>query len=92
MAPSSPQLANLLPSGLTLSACTVLLCASCTLTHCPLSTSLHRILPSLPLIATRYLGSIHDLVLLNPIAGTLSARAALAQVNDTLRTVFAHKA
>jgi acetyl esterase len=42
--------------------------------------------------ATRYLGVIHDLVLLNPIAGTPPARAALAQVNDTLRTVFAHKA
>jgi acetyl esterase len=42
--------------------------------------------------ATRYLGAIHDLVLLNPIAGTPAARAALAQVNDTLRTVFAHKA
>ena len=45
-----------------------------------------------PVIATRYLGSIHDLVLLNPIAGTPPARAALAQVIDTLRTVFAHKA
>jgi acetyl esterase len=43
-------------------------------------------------IATRYLGAIHDLVLLNPIAGTPPARAALAQVNDTLRTVFAHNA
>ena len=42
--------------------------------------------------ASRYLGSIHDLTLLNPIAGTPPARAALAQVNDTLRTVFAHKA
>ncbi len=42
--------------------------------------------------ASRYLGSIHDLTLLNPIVGTPPARAALAQVNDTLRTVFAHKA
>jgi acetyl esterase len=41
-------------------------------------------------IATRSLGAIHDLVLLNPIAGTPPARAALAQVTDTLRTVFAH--
>jgi acetyl esterase len=40
--------------------------------------------------ATRSLGAIHDLVLLNPIAGTPPARAALAQVTDTLRTVFAH--
>ncbi len=45
-----------------------------------------------PVRATRYLGAIHDLVLLNPIAETLPARAALAQVNDTLRRVFAHKA
>ena len=42
--------------------------------------------------ATRYLGAIHDLVLLNPIAGTPPARAALAQVSDTLRKVFAHNA
>jgi acetyl esterase len=41
--------------------------------------------------ATRSLGAIHDLVLLNPIAETPPARAALAQVIDTLRTVFAHK-
>jgi acetyl esterase len=39
---------------------------------------------------TRYLGAIHELALLNPIAGTPPARAALAQVIDTLRTVFAH--
>jgi acetyl esterase len=45
-----------------------------------------------PVSATRYLGAIHDLVLLNPIAETPLARAALAQVIDTLRTVFAHKA
>jgi acetyl esterase/lipase len=41
--------------------------------------------------ATRPLGAIHDLVLLNPIAETPPVRAALAQVTDTLRTVFAHK-
>jgi acetyl esterase len=45
-----------------------------------------------PVRATRYLGAIHDLALLNPIALTPPARAALAQVNDTLRTVFAHNA
>ena len=45
-----------------------------------------------PVRATRYLGAIHDLALLNPIVGTPPARAAIAQVNDTLRTVFAHKA
>jgi acetyl esterase len=42
-----------------------------------------------PVRAACYLGAIHDLVLLNPIAGTPAARAALAQVTDTLRTVFA---
>ena len=41
--------------------------------------------------ASRSLGVIHDFVLLNPIAGTPAARAALVQVNETLRTVFAHK-
>jgi acetyl esterase len=45
-----------------------------------------------PVRATRSLGAIHDLVLLNPIAGAPAARAALAQVIDTLRTVFAHNA
>ena len=43
-----------------------------------------------PVVATRYLGAIHDLLLLNPIAHTPVARAALAQVNDTLRRVFAN--
>lgn len=41
-----------------------------------------------PVIATRYLGAIHDLILLNPIAQTTVARTALAQVNDTLRLIF----
>jgi acetyl esterase len=51
----------------------------------------HKLMAAgVPVIATRYLGSIHDLVLLNPIAGTLPARAALAQIIGTLRTVFAH--
>jgi acetyl esterase len=53
----------------------------------------HKLMAAgVPVSATRSLGAIHDLVLLNPITGTLPARAALAQVNDTLRTVFAHKA
>ena len=53
----------------------------------------HKLMAAgVPVRATRYLGAIHDLVLLNPIALTLPARAALAQVNDTLRTVFAHNA
>jgi acetyl esterase/lipase len=46
---------------------------------------------SVPVRATRYLGTIHDFLLLNPIAETPLARVALAQVIDTLRAVFAHK-
>jgi acetyl esterase len=52
----------------------------------------HKLMAAgVPVRATRYLGAIHGLVLLNPITGTSPARAALAQVNDTLRTVFRHK-
>jgi len=39
--------------------------------------------------AARYLGTIHDFMLLNPITETPAPRAAIAQVNDTLRRVFA---
>lgn len=50
----------------------------------------HKLMQAgVPVIATRYLGAIHDLLLLNPIAETPVAAAALAQVNDTLRKVFA---
>ncbi|HVU70000.1 MAG TPA: alpha/beta hydrolase [Ktedonobacteraceae bacterium] len=50
----------------------------------------HKLMQAgVPVVATRYLGAIHDLLLLNPIAQTPVARAALAQVNDTLRRVFA---
>jgi acetyl esterase len=53
----------------------------------------HRLMAAgVPVKATRSLGAIHDLVLLNPIASTPPARAALAQVIDTLRMAFAHKA
>jgi acetyl esterase len=53
----------------------------------------HKLMAAgVPVRATRYLGAIHDLALLNPITGTPPARAAIAQVNDTLRKVFAHKA
>ena len=51
----------------------------------------HKLMAAgVPVRATRYLGAIHDLVLLNPIARTPPARAALAQVIDTLGAVFAH--
>lgn len=38
--------------------------------------------------ATRYLGTIHDMVLLNPITNTPAPRAAIAQANAALRQVF----
>jgi acetyl esterase/lipase len=41
-------------------------------------------------VATRYLGTIHDFVMLNPITQTPAPRAAIAQATDTLRKVFAH--
>jgi acetyl esterase len=53
----------------------------------------HKLMAAgVPVRATRSLGAIHDLALLNPIAETPPARAALAQVIDTLLTVFAHNA
>jgi acetyl esterase len=39
--------------------------------------------------AVRNLGTIHDMALLNPIADTPAPRAAIAQVNATLRSAFA---
>ncbi len=39
--------------------------------------------------ATRYLGTIHDFALLNPITETPAPRAAIAQAIDTLRKAFA---
>jgi acetyl esterase len=41
--------------------------------------------------AVRYLGGIHDFVMLNPISATTEARGAIAQANDALRTAFANK-
>ncbi len=38
--------------------------------------------------ATRYLGTIHDFVMLNAITDTPAARAAIAQANAALRRVF----
>ncbi len=49
----------------------------------------HKLMAAgVPVSATRYLGTIHDFMLLNPITGTPAPRAAIAQVNDTLRRVF----
>jgi acetyl esterase len=38
--------------------------------------------------ATRYLGTIHDFVMLNAITDTPAPRGAIAQANDTLRKLF----
>ncbi len=40
----------------------------------------------------RYLGAIHDMVLLNPITDTPAPRAAIAQANAALRQAFARQA
>jgi acetyl esterase len=39
-------------------------------------------------VATRYLGAIHDFAMLNALVNTPPTRAAIAQVNETLHTVF----
>ena len=38
--------------------------------------------------ATRYLGTIHDFVMLNAITNTPAARGAIAQANEALRKLF----
>ena len=49
----------------------------------------HKLIAAgVPVTATRYLGTIHDFVMLNPITETPAPRAAIAQVSDTLRRVF----
>jgi len=42
-------------------------------------------------IAVRYLGTIHDFVMLNALAGTPAACSAISFVNDNLRNIFAKK-
>jgi acetyl esterase len=39
--------------------------------------------------ATRYLGTIHDFVMLNALAETPAARAAIDQATEFLRNAFA---
>jgi acetyl esterase len=39
--------------------------------------------------ATRYLGTIHDFVMLNALADTPAARGAVEQATDFLRKTFA---
>ncbi|GHO82664.1 alpha/beta hydrolase [Dictyobacter formicarum] len=50
----------------------------------------HKLMAAgVPVTATRLLGAIHDVALINPITETSPARTAIAQVNGTLRKVFA---
>ena len=50
----------------------------------------HKLLSAgVPVMAVRYLGAIHDFMLLNPIAQSLPTRAAIAQVTAALRAAFA---
>ena len=49
----------------------------------------HRLLEAgVAVTAVRYLGAIHDFVLLNPLAASLPTRAALVQVAAALRSAF----
>jgi acetyl esterase len=41
--------------------------------------------------AVRYLGTIHDFILLDALRDTGAARAAIAQTANTLRTAFARE-
>jgi acetyl esterase/lipase len=50
----------------------------------------HKLLEAgVPVTAVRYLGAIHDFVMLTPLAHSLPTRAALAQATAALRTAFA---
>jgi acetyl esterase len=50
----------------------------------------HKLLAAgVPVTATRYLGTIHDFVLLNPISQSLPTRAAITQATAALRTALA---
>ena len=44
-----------------------------------------------PTIATRYNGTIHDFVMLNALAQTPAARAAIAQANQFLRDALGER-
>jgi acetyl esterase len=47
-----------------------------------------RTLQGVTVIAVHYLGTIHDFLLLNPIAGSSPTRGAVAQITGTLRGVL----
>jgi acetyl esterase len=44
-----------------------------------------------PVVATRYLGMIHDSLMLNAIAQAAPAREEIAQINQIVRDVFNRK-
>ena len=49
----------------------------------------HKLMQAgVPTTATRYLGTIHDFMMLNPITDTPAARGAIAQVSYTLQEIF----
>jgi acetyl esterase len=51
----------------------------------------HKLLAAgVPVTATRYLGTIHDFMLLNPIAQSLPTRAAITQATAALHAALAH--
>ncbi len=49
----------------------------------------HKLIQAgVPVVATRYLSTIHPFVTLNELIDTPPARAAIAQINDALRIAF----
>jgi acetyl esterase len=49
----------------------------------------HRLMQAgVPVMATRYLGTIHDFMMLNPIAESCPTRGAVAQAVETMRGLF----
>src|SRR5919112_4166631 len=49
----------------------------------------HKLMQAgVPTTATRYLGAIHDFMMLNPISDTPAARGAIDQASHTLKEVF----
>jgi acetyl esterase len=49
----------------------------------------HKLLTAgVPVAATRFLGTTHDFVMLNPITHTPAPRAAIRLATETLRRVF----
>ena len=51
----------------------------------------HKLMAAgVPVTTTRYLGTIHDFVMLNPITQTPAPRAAIAQATEAIHKVFGH--